>query len=49
MGYIRNAVCIGFIVNEVISILENYALMGGTGAEALEKALDILKNKKDLK
>ncbi len=49
VGYIRNAVCIGFIVNEVISILENYALMGGTGAEALEKALDILKNKKDLK
>nr|DAD69039.1 MAG TPA: holin [Siphoviridae sp. ctFiA6] len=47
VDYIRNAVCVGFIVNEGLSILENYSLMGGTGAEALKKALDILKSKKD--
>ena len=26
--YIRNAVCIGFIANEVLSIVENAGLMG---------------------
>lgn len=47
--YVRNAVVIGFIVNEGISILENYSLMGGTGAEVLQKALDVLKSKKEEK
>ena len=36
-----------FIVNEGLSILENYSLMGGTGTEVLKKALDVLKAKKD--
>lgn len=47
INYIRNAVCMTFIVNEGLSILENYSLMGGTGTEVLKKALDVLKAKKD--
>jgi toxin secretion/phage lysis holin len=47
INYIRNAACMAFIVNEGLSILENYSLMGGTGTEVLKKALDVLKAKKD--
>lgn len=47
INYIRNTACMAFIVNEGLSILENYTLMGGTGADVLKKALDVLKNKKD--
>lgn len=43
---VKDAVCIGFIVNEGLSILENVGLMGITYPEALKKALDVL-NKKE--
>lgn len=47
INYIRNTACMAFIVNEGLSILENYTLMGGTGTDVLKKALDVLNNKKD--
>lgn len=42
---VKDAVCIGFVVNEGLSILENVGLMGITYPEALRKALDILNKK----
>lgn len=44
-SYIKDAVCIAFIVNEVISIVENAGLMGLPVPAALIKAVDILKKK----
>lgn len=44
-NYIRDAICIGFIANELISIIENAGLMGLPVPAVLEKAIDILKNK----
>ena len=44
--YIRDAVCIAFITNETISIIENAGLMGIKIPAPLEKAIDVLKNKK---
>ena len=44
-NYIRDAVCIAFMVNEVMSILENAGLMGIPMPEALIKALEVLKTK----
>ncbi len=41
--YLRNAVCIGFIVNEGLSIVENAGLMGVPLPEKLKKAIDVLK------
>ncbi len=43
--YIRTATIIGFILNEVISIVENAGLMGIPLPEIITKALEILKNK----
>lgn len=43
--YVRDAVCIAFIVNEGISIIENAGLMGLHIPEPLKNALDILKKK----
>lgn len=40
--FARDAVCIGFIVNEGLSILENVGLMGITYPAAIRKALDVL-------
>jgi toxin secretion/phage lysis holin len=44
-NYIRDAVIIGFVFNESISILENVGLMGVDLPPVLVKAIDILKNK----
>lgn len=44
-NYIRDAVIIGFVFNESISILENVGLMGVDLPPVLIKAIDILKNK----
>lgn len=44
--YIRDAVCIAFVTNETISIIENAGLMGIKIPAPLEKAIDVLKNKK---
>ncbi len=52
--YVRDAVCIGFIVNESVSILENAGLIGVPIPGALKKAIELLavgkeadKNSKD--
>jgi toxin secretion/phage lysis holin len=44
--YIRDAVCIAFIANETISIIENAGLMGIKIPVILENAIDVLKKKK---
>ena len=44
---IRNAVIIGFIANEGLSILENGGLMGLPIPKKLKDAIDILKSKGD--
>lgn len=46
-NYIRDAVCIGFIANESISIIENAGLMGIPIPAAVTKAIDVLKNKSE--
>lgn len=43
--YIRDAVCIAFIANEILSLVENAGLMGVPIPEALTNAIDVLKNK----
>jgi toxin secretion/phage lysis holin len=43
--YVRDAVCIGFCVNEVLSIVENLGLAGIPMPEAIVKALEQLQNK----
>ena len=45
-NYIRDAVCIGFMLNELISIIENAGLMGIKLPEVLTKAIDILKDER---
>ena len=42
--YIKDAVCIAFIANETISIIENAGLMGVPIPAVLTKAIDVLKN-----
>lgn len=45
VDWLRNAVIIGFMTNEVISILENAKLMGIPLPETLYRAIDILTEK----
>ena len=47
VSYIRDAVCIAFMVNELISIVENAGLLGIKLPEPLISAIDILQNKSD--
>lgn len=44
-SYIRDAVIIAFIANELISIVENAGLMGVPMPDVIVKAIDILQNK----
>lgn len=44
-NYIRDAVCIAFIVNETLSIIENAGLMGIKIPEPIIRAIDILQQK----
>lgn len=46
-SFIRNAVILGFIANEVLSIIENSGLMGIPMPAALVNAIDILKKKSE--
>ena len=46
-AYIRTATIIGFIANEVISIVENAGLMGLPLPKVITKAIDILKNRSE--
>lgn len=43
--YIRNTVIIGFIANELISIVENAGLMGIPMPKVIMKAIDVLQSK----
>ncbi len=45
--YLRNAVCIGFIANEALSIMENAGLMGVPLPDKLKKSIDILESKNE--
>lgn len=42
-SYLRDAVCIGFIVNEAVSIIENAGLMGVPLPKCMVDAVDLLK------
>lgn len=44
-SYIRDAVCIAFIANELISLVENAGLMGIPIPEVITNAIDILSKK----
>lgn len=44
-GFIRDAVVIGYIANEIISIIENAGLMGVPIPSAIEKAIEVLQQK----
>ena len=46
-SYIRNAVIIAFIVNELISLTENLGLMGVPLPPVITKAIDILQKKSE--
>ena len=46
-NFIRDAVVIGFIANEAISILENAGLMGVPIPAVIIRAIDVLKNKSE--
>ena len=46
-NYIRDAVVIAFISNEIISIVENAGLMGVPLPAVITKAIDMLKSKED--
>ena len=45
--YLRDAVCIGFILNEMLSIVENTGLMGIPLPAGIRKGIDILKDRTD--
>ena len=44
-GYIKDAVCICFIVNEALSITENAGLMGLPIPKPITEAIELLKDK----
>lgn len=44
-NFVRDAVVIGFIVNETLSIIENAGLMGVPIPPVIVKAVEVLKNK----
>lgn len=46
-NYIRDAVCIGFMANELISITENAGTMGLPLPAVIKKAIEILTNKSE--
>lgn len=46
-NYIRNVVIISFMVNEVISIVENLGLIGVKIPKVITNAIDILKGKEE--
>ena len=46
-GDIKDCVCIAFVVNETLSIIENAGLMGVPIPQVLIKAIDVLKAKEE--
>jgi toxin secretion/phage lysis holin len=47
--YIRDAVCIAFMVNELISIVENAGLMGLPIPSVIKDGIEVLKHKSETK
>lgn len=47
-SYIKDGVCIAFIVNELISIIENAGLMGVPIPDILKRAIEMLKKEGEL-
>ena len=47
LAYVRDAVCIGFCTNEIISIIENLGLAGIPMPTVVRKALEQLQKKQD--
>lgn len=45
--YLRDAVCIAYIINELVSLIENAGLMGVPVPAQITAAIDVLKNGKD--
>ncbi len=43
--YVRDATCIGFCVNELLSIVENTSLMGVPYPPAIKKGIDVLQKR----
>ena len=48
-SYIKDAVCIAFMANELLSIIENAGLMGVPIPEMIVKAVEVLKGRSDMK
>lgn len=46
-NYLRDGVCIAFMANETISIIENIGLMGITVPDAIVNAIEILKKRSE--
>ena len=46
-NYLRDAVCVAFIINESISIVENGGLMGVKMPDMIKKAIDLLTDKEN--
>jgi toxin secretion/phage lysis holin len=46
-SWIRDAVCLAYVANEVISLIENAGLMGVPIPAALTKAIEILRSQAD--
>ena len=46
-NYIRDAVCIAFMVNELISIIENSGLMGLPIPKVISNSIELLKHQKE--
>ena len=46
-SYIKDAVCIAFVANETLSIIENAGLMGVPIPAVITKAIDVLKSKEE--
>ena len=47
LAYVRDAVCIGFCTNEIISIIENLGMAGIPMPTVVRKALEQLQKKQD--
>ena len=47
ISYIRDTVIFAFIANELLSIIENYGLMGGHMPDIITKAIDLLNKQVD--
>ena len=49
IDYARDVVCVGFIANETLSIVENAGLMGIPLPEGIKRVVDVLKTSAESK